>query len=55
MPCFGVLSYKNTTKMKKIVVCLFALTVMSILLASCAHKTCDAYSSANRYQREYLR
>ncbi|MEE1097542.1 MAG: hypothetical protein U0K83_04330 [Bacteroidales bacterium] len=41
--------------MKKIFVGMLVLTALSIILESCSHKTCDAYSSAHRYSREILR
>jgi hypothetical protein len=41
--------------MKKVVLGLLAILAVSFVLESCAHKTCDAYSSVNRQPREILR
>ncbi|MGM9820116.1 MAG: hypothetical protein ACI3Z9_04835 [Candidatus Onthomorpha sp.] len=43
---------KNT---KKAFVIMLVLAAAGVVLASCSHKTCDAYSSAHRYSREILR
>jgi hypothetical protein len=41
--------------MKKVVLGLLAILAVSFVLESCAHHTCDAYSSVNRQPREILR
>jgi hypothetical protein len=46
---------KKLNTMKKVVLGLLAVLAVSFVLESCAHKTCDAYSSVNRQPREILR
>jgi hypothetical protein len=47
--------YFNTFTMKKVVLGLLAVLAVCFVLESCAHKTCDAYSSVNHQPREILR